>query len=136
MSASRPFVSRFFFQLCAAAEASQGNAPRQIARCLGHDRRCAFERGAVHQPDIARLVERGRAMLGAAIVPQHRVALAPMVAIDKARLPRELLQEGDELPALAFRQPFDVAGPAADLERDPADLRMTTTERMSGIRAV
>src|SRR5256885_8941981 len=51
-----------------------------------HQRRLAFERGAMHAAHELGVVEFGRAMLGAAVVPQHGVAGLPAVPIDEARL--------------------------------------------------
>src|SRR5580704_2323554 len=90
-----------------------------------HDRRIAFQGRAVHQPGVARLVERGRAMLGAAVVPQHRIAVAPAVAIDKAISLREFPEILDQRAAFVGWHAFDVARPTADIERNPATAWMS-----------
>src|SRR5438067_1651941 len=84
------------------------------------ERRLALERRAVHVPPVCRLVEWRGAVLRAAVVPEHRVAGTPAVAIDKPRLHGELLQIADELGAFGGGQAFHLARPAAGIERRPA----------------
>ena len=87
---------------------------------LRHDRHFAFERRALHQPLIFRVVERRRAMLRAAVVPQQRIADPPLVAIDEFRPRREILQVVDQLLRFVIRHAVDLVRPAADIERRPA----------------
>ena len=63
-------------------------------------------------------------MLGATVVPQHRVALAPAMAIDEAILLREFLEISDDGAAFLRWHPLDVAGPAPYIERDAPGSRM------------
>ena len=88
---------------------------------LRHDRHFAFERRALHQALIFRVVERRRAVLRAAVVPQQRVADAPLVAIDEFRPGREILQVVDQLLRLVVRHAVDLVRPAADVERVQPD---------------
>ena len=55
------------------------------------------------------------------------------MAVEKAVLPREFLQVGNECAALLVRQAFDVAGPAPDIERDPAALRVPAQDRVINV---
>ena len=58
-----------------------------------------------------------RAMHGAAIVPDHHVALAPGVGMHEARLRGVLDQVHQQQPAVGDRHADDVRGVAGDVER-------------------
>src|SRR5207253_9652591 len=99
----------------------------------GHERRLALERRAVHVPTVLRIVERRGAVLRAAVVPEHRVARAPLVPVDEFRAHREFLQVADELGAFGGGESLHLAGPAPDIERRPARLRVLARDRMPDI---
>src|SRR3712207_8962087 len=95
----------------------RGEGPRRPEhRRLRHQRRLTFERGAVHQTTMPRVVERCGTVLRAAVVPQERVAHPPNVPVDKFRPVREIEQVINELLGFALGQTFDLAGPTADVE--------------------
>src|SRR5262245_45059120 len=77
---------------------ARGPDPRRV----GKPRDVAVERRPVHPSAVPRLVELGRAVLGAAIVPEHGVADAPAVPIHEIGTRRPLLKIADQVPALRF----------------------------------
>src|SRR5690349_3150406 len=86
-------------------------------------RRLALERRAMHVASVCRIVEWRGAMLCAAVVPEHRVAGTPAMAIDECGPHGELLQVPDELGAFGGGESLHFARPAADIERGPARSR-------------
>src|SRR5439155_3116623 len=60
----------------------------------------------------------------------------PAVAVDELRPHGEFLQVLDERRAFGVAESFDLAGPAADVERAPARLWMAPRDRMPDVGAL
>ena len=111
--------------------AARGPDPRRA----GEPRDVAVERRPVHAPAVPHLVELGRAVLGAAVVPEDGVAHAPAMPVDEVVARRPLLEMADQVPALGLGEPLDLAGPPADVERGPARARVLARDRMPHVGA-
>src|SRR5919106_2286327 len=100
---------------------ASGLVRRQRVACrCSHYRQVTLDRGSQHVPPVPAVVERGGAMLGAAVVPQHRVVQPPAVAVDELGAYREFLQVADQFGAFVIRHALDAASPAADIKRGAA----------------
>src|SRR5688572_10374078 len=116
---------------CCAAEALY----RSGDSVLRHQRKLALERRPLHVPPILRVVERRRAMLRATVVPEERIADAPLMSIDESLLRGEALEELDQLRGFVIGQPLDLVCPAADVQRSPSAFRMAARDRLPHVRS-
>src|SRR6185503_18600464 len=112
--------------------AARGPDPRRA----GEPRDVAVERRPVHAPAVPHLVELGRAVLGAAVVPEDGVAHTPAMPVDEVVARRPFLEMADQILALGRGEPLDLAGPPADVERGPARARVLTRDRMPHVGAL
>jgi len=90
----------------------------------------------MHEAAVVGVVERRRAVLRAAVVPQQCVADAPSMTVDEFVAMREVEQERDQLGRFLLRQPFDLACPAPYVERGPAAARVLPRDRMPDVGPV
>ena len=71
----------------------------------------------VRHPHAASVVAAARAVLHRAVVPDHEIALAPLVAVDELRLRRECIQLLEQGAPFVERHADDVRGMRADVQR-------------------
>src|SRR5262249_7524104 len=81
---------------------------------------------------VPRVVERHRTVHGGAIVPDHQVALAPLVPVHERALGRVLDQLAQEETPLGDRPVDDAGGVGSHVERAPVRARNGANQRMDG----
>src|SRR5690349_2604767 len=91
--------------------ARPGHRRERGVRRLSHDGR-AVQLALVPGP-----VERRRTVQRAAVVPHHRIAVAPGMAVDELRLRAERRQLVEHRPAFLWRHPDDLLRVRTDVER-------------------